>query len=123
MTVRVSHTLADLERDAKRIPVKAARGMAKAVRNNAKAGNRLAARNAKESAGSHGKHYHRAFTAEALSPLEWEYGPDASKPQGGMSFEYGSRNQAPHMDLNKSADVYGYQLRLDVMDLAKDLFW
>lgn len=123
MNFTARHTLKDFESDAKKVPAKAARGMAKAVRTNARAGNRLAARNAKASAGKHGKHYHRAFSAEAIGPLEWEYGPDSAKPQGDMSFEYGSRNQSPHMDLNKSADVYGFQFQVDARDVVKGLFW
>ena len=35
---------------------------------------------------------------------------DVAKPQGDMSFERGSRNQPPHLDLNRSADVIGPQL-------------
>jgi hypothetical protein len=32
-------------------------------------------------------------------------------PQGGMSFEFGSRNQPPHLDLNRSADIIGSAAR------------
>lgn len=123
MTVRVTHTLAGLDRDMRALPVKAVRETAKVVRANAVEGNRRAKAFAQASAGAHGKHYHRAFTAEALSATTWEYGPDASKPQGGMSFEYGSRNQRPHLDLNRSADVQGVKLGESVRDLLNNLFW
>lgn len=123
MTVRVTHTLDSLDRDMRALPAKAARETAKVVRDNARLGNRIAKANAKQSAGRHGKHYHKAFTAEPIGPFEWEYGPDSARPQGGMSFEYGSRNQPPHLDLNKSADVIGPKLRDDVGDMLDGLFW
>lgn len=123
MRISVTDTLGDLERDLRRVPVKVAREMAQSVKSNAKAGNRLAAKNATATAGRHGKHYPDAFTAEAITPLMWEYGPDSAKPQGGMSFEEGSRNQPPHHDLLKSMDVYGWQLRLDARDAIRGAFW
>lgn len=124
MTVHVRHTLGGLDRDMRDIPVTAARETAKLVRNNAKDGNRRAKAFAKVSAGKHGKHYHKAFTAEVGDdPFTWVYGPDDSKPQGDMSFEYGSRNQKPHLDLNRSADIVEWQMRLDVKDMLDRLFW
>jgi hypothetical protein len=59
--------------------------------------------NAKESAGRHGKHYPKSITAEqvpAADAIEWEVGPETRLPQGSMGrgFEYGSRNQPPHLD-------------------------
>ena len=123
MRVNVSHSIDRLERDARQIPVKAARKMASTVRKNAEQGNRLARSIARRSAGSHGKHYPNAFTAEARGALAWEYGPDASRPQGGMSFEYGGRNQPPHLDLNKSADVQGPRFARDAGNILDGLFW
>ncbi|MFI6299548.1 hypothetical protein ACIBEJ_48695 [Nonomuraea sp. NPDC050790] len=60
-------------------------------------------RNARESAGSHGKHYPRSITAEQIpssSAAEWEIGPDRARKQGSMGrgFEFGSVNQPPHLD-------------------------
>lgn len=123
MRVTVTHTLDALERDARAIPARTTVGLAKIVRANAKAGNALAKGNARRTAGKHGKHYPNAFTAEAISPLMWEYGPDDSKPQGGMSFEMGSRNQPPHLDLTKSRDVQGPKFGKDVSDFLDRLFW
>lgn len=57
--------------------------------------------------GRHGKHYPKSigFSTRTVGPLavEAEVGPDASKPQGGMSFEFGSRNQPPHLSGQKAA--------------------
>lgn len=59
--------------------------------------------NAEATSGEHGVHYPKAITAElafGVSNIAVDVGPDSSMPQGGMGkgFEYGSRNQPPHMD-------------------------
>lgn len=122
-SIRVTHTIGGLERDMRRIATTTKAKMAKVVRRNATQGNRLAKGIARRSAGAHGVHYPKAFTAEAITPLMWEYGPDASMLQGDMSFEYGSRNQPPHLDLEKSQDVIGPAFAKDVADTADGLFW
>lgn len=124
--VTIHHTINLLERDARKIPAKAAKGFAQATRDTAREGNLIAKGFARESAGAHGKHYHRAFTAEKTgrSPYQWEYGPDAARPQGGMSFETGSRNQPPHLDLARSQDVIaGRVLPAKVRAVLDGLFW
>lgn len=55
----------------------------------------------------HGKHYPKAITNELTEAgLAVEIGPESHRPQGGMGagFEYGSRNQPPHLSGNKMAD-------------------
>lgn len=121
--IRVVGGVGDLADDLRAIPTKSATGLARAVRSNAEQGNRIARNFARESAGAHGKHYHKAFSAEARTSLSWEYGPDAAMPQGGMSFEFGSRNQPPHLDLARSADIIGPKLADDVGDVVDRLFW
>lgn len=62
--------------------------------------------NAKETAGQHGKHYPKAITAEQIPVTDeilWEVGPERMRKQGDMSFEYGSRNQPPHLDGARAA--------------------
>lgn len=56
--------------------------------------------NAVLTSGETGKHYPNSITAESRIALgiEIEVGPDPSMKQGGMSFEFGSRNQPPHLD-------------------------
>jgi hypothetical protein len=124
--VRVTHTIGDLASDLRTIAVEASPTMAKVVRKNAIAGNRIAREFASQQHtmnSNYDIHYPRAFSAEARSPLSWEYGPDASKPQGGMSFERGSRNQPPHLDLARSADIIAPRLASEVLDAVADLFW
>lgn len=67
--------------------------------------------NARATAGHHGRRYPASITAEkkvsALGTIGYEVGPEIGKPQGGMGkgFEYGSRNQPPHLDGKRAADA------------------
>jgi len=59
--------------------------------------------NARTTAGEHGKHYPDAITTEmrfAGLGIKVETGPESGLKQGGMGpgFEFGSRNQEPHLD-------------------------
>lgn len=58
--------------------------------------------NATATSGKHGKHYPSSITSETKVALGIHVvtGPESSKPQGGMGrgFEFGSRNQPPHLD-------------------------
>lgn len=121
--ISVRHSIDRLAADMADIPVQAQAKFADAVAGAARGGNALASEFARESSGRHGVHYPDSFDAEQLSPFEWEYGPDASKLQGGMSFEFGSRNQPPHLDLAQSADVAGEVLEHNVADAVDSLFW
>lgn len=118
---RIKILAADLER----VPELATRRIAEVVEDTAKRGNRIAKAFARESAGDHGKHYHNAFQAEraGLSGLTWVYGPNAAMRQGGMSFEFGSRNQPPHLDLAKSADLIGPDFQRKVGDAIQKAMW
>lgn len=129
--VTVTSTLEFLESDLKHLAVQTRKDMRDTVRDGIKVGNTVAKDNARRSAGRHGKHYHRAFTAEMRSDFHGfgssvfsgEYGPDISKPQGGMSFERGSRNQPPHLDLARSADAIGPAFARKVAALPSRWFW
>ena len=65
------------------------------------------AANARETSGVHGRHYPDSIDSEMQisTDIVIEVGPNPAKPQGGMSFEYGSVNQPPHLDGQKAADV------------------
>lgn len=130
--ISVTHGIGDLAADLRTIARKAPGELSGVVRSNIRAGNGLAKGYAKQSAGRHGKLYHRAFSAEmrsvagfsgGVSIYSGEYGPDSAMPQGGMSFEGGSRNQPPHNDLAKSADITGPAFAHDVGRKADSLFW
>ena len=57
--------------------------------------------------GAHGKHYPSSITYETktVGPLVVQsvVGPESERPQGGMSFEFGSRNQPPHLSGQRAA--------------------
>lgn len=63
-------------------------------------------RNATETAGKHGRHYPKAITFDmkVSTSITAEIGPDPSLPQGGMSFEFGSAKQEPHLDGQRATD-------------------
>lgn len=116
--------VADMTEIAKKAPIEL-KGI---VRDNIKAGNTIARDFATVSAGRHGKRYPKAFSAEMTQSLfdnvyQGEYGPDVNMPQGGMSFEFGSRNQKPHLDLAKSADLIGPSFDQEVGDAVDRWFW
>lgn len=131
MRARVTHSIGELAADYSAIVTQAPRDMIRTVREAVKVGNVVARDNAKRSSGQHGKHYPKAFSAEMHglqsagaggSVYSGEYGPDASKPQGDMSFEGGSRNQKPHHDLARSADLMGPALAGEVRRLPDKWF-
>jgi len=122
--------LSDLRDDLQTIAVESKKRMRDVVRDGVKAGAMLAKDNARISAGEHGKHYPNAITGSLHGGLglfgnvvSGEYGPDSDLPQGDMSFEHGSRNQKPHLDLARSADIIGPSFAQEVRDMAEDLFW
>lgn len=128
MRIKVTHDIDDLANDLAAIPAMAARDMRSAVGDAADYGNRIAQANARGTSGAHGKHYPRAFTADAPrgtggAGFSAEYGPVAGRPQGGMSFEFGSRNQRPHLDLAKSKDAAAARLASNVRGAIPGWFW
>lgn len=123
MRLTVSHDLDRLQRDLKKIPGKLAGGAERAAARRAQEGNRNAKRRATRTAGKHGKHYPSAFIAERVGDMHWRYGPITSIAQGAMSFEGGSRNQPPHLDLEKSAAVVGPKFGRDISQLIGRVFW
>ena len=130
MNVNVSHGLGDLARDMEKIPPKARKDMRDTVRDGVRAGAELARINAKRTSGTHGKHYPKSITASMNrggglfgNVISGEYGPDSAKKQGGMSFENGSKNQPPHRDLARSADIIGPSFAQEVRKLPDRWFW
>lgn len=128
--IREHDTLDGLQAALVNVARKTPPAMRGVVRDGVGAGNLLAQEYAKVSAGRHGKLYPRAMTAEMHRTLfafgnvvvQGEYGPDISKPQGGMSFERGSRNQKPHLDLARSADRIAPSFQQEARRMVDDLF-
>lgn len=122
MYVHAHHTVDHLARDIRKAAVKIEAGLPRLVKRNAELGQKLARESVRRNAPIYGVHYDDAITTERTGKLEWEYGPDSAMPQGGMSFEFGSRNQKPHLDLNNAADIVGPKLARDVHELIARAF-
>lgn len=127
-TIKVESHLGELKADMDRIVARAPKDMGSTVREGIRTGNTLARDFARRSAGRHGKLYPRAFSSEmklygGFGLIAGEYGPDEAMPQGGMSFERGSRNQKPHLDLARSADIIGPAFDGEVSRLPDKWFW
>lgn len=69
--------------------------------------------NATATAGAHGVHYPASINYKmkpALTAVVAEIEPTAGMQQAGMSFEFGSVNQPPHLDGQRALDQIGPQL-------------
>lgn len=132
MRISVRSSLGSFAKDCVTASTICRREMRGVVSEGVRVGNSVAKDNARRTAGAHGKHYPNAFTSEMhglASSLaggnlySGEYGPDASRPQGDMEFEWGSRNQEPHLDLNKSADLVGPAMPREAQARLDLVFW
>lgn len=80
------------------------------------------ASNAREASGEHGKHYPASIDSELvfdIGGISVDVGPNRAKKQGSMGrgFEFGSKNQPPHLDGLRALD--GMQMRAErMMDAA-----
>lgn len=91
----------DLARDFGESPAKVAAGLFEAFRGAGEGFRDDWQHNARATAGDHGKWYPDAITTEmrfAGTSIEVETGPESGRKQGGMSFEFGSEKQPPHLD-------------------------
>ena len=79
--------------------------------------------NAEVSAGRHGKHYPASIEANILPGFSAHsrIGPNESMRQGGMSFEFGSRNQPPHLDGQRALDGLSTDIRRRITKAALGL--
>lgn len=118
-------TLADLERDCRTIAAEFKPKAAESVRDVAKDGNNAGKANARRTGGKHARKYAGTFSAERKGPLSYEWGPRASG-QGELVhvLERGSRNNPPHHDVAKAADLFGANaLERKIDGVMDDLFW
>ena len=126
MRVRVTGGVSDLARDLDQLARRSHRELNGVVRDAAKKGNRLAREFASEDHTMFSDvdvDYPKAFTVEQVGPLAYEYGPDASLPQGSKAsgYEHGSINQAtPHQNLDRSVDIIRVEFPMDVSDKLRD---
>ena len=83
--------------------------------------------NAAATSGVHGKHYPNSIDSElafTITSVSVDVGPNAAYPQGSMGrgFEFGSRNQPPHLDGVKALEAVGPVVEKLVGDAIGDVF-
>ena len=102
-----AHELSALAVDLGKIGVKSTSTMVKVFRESGDQLVKTWAANATETSGQHGRHYPKSIDMEmqVSTDIVIEVGPNPAMPQGGMSFEYGSRNQPAHLDGQRAADA------------------
>lgn len=120
ISMNVTHTLGDLERDFHDIAVRSVPDLTKAVRKNVNEGTRLAKTIARGAAGPHGKAYYKRISGEMKGPMSGEFGPtgDPKTEFVGVGFRHG-RN----LDLPRTADIIGPKLARDVDRVVDGWFW
>lgn len=76
--------------------------------------------NAVVSSGRHGRHYPNSIEANIIPGFSAHsrIGPNESMRQGGMSFEFGSRNQPPHLDGQRALDSLSTAIRVRITKAA-----
>ena len=101
-----SHAAAALSVELPKIGMRGARVMGDVLVEGGKDLREAWKRNARETAGEHGRLYPESIESHLVPSLALvvEVGPNPSKPQGSMSFEFGSSKQPPHLDGQRAAD-------------------
>lgn len=131
MSIRVTHSIDDLADDMRGIAVRSPGDMKDVVRQGIKAGNMVAKDLARESSRKHAKLYPGTFTANMYrggglfgNTYSGEYGPEP-RGQGNLAgiLENGSRNNPPHLNLARSADLIGPSFAQEVRALPDKWFW
>jgi hypothetical protein len=130
--VTVHHNIGQLAADMADIPVRASVDMRETVRDGIRLGNSLAKDFARESSGRHARKYpgtfssemHKTFRGFGAQIFSGEYGP-AARGQGLLApiLENGSRNNKPHFNLTRSADMIGPAFAGEVRRLPDRWFW
>lgn len=103
----------DLARDFGKAPAAVAKGLYDAYRGAGEGFRDDWQSNARATSGEHGKHYPDAITTEMKFGgfgIEVETGPETGRKQGGMSFEFGSSKQPPHLDGLQAMPLAGKRL-------------
>lgn len=132
-TIRVRHRgVTDLAADLRHIATTAHGDMRDVVQEGIRVGNTVAKDYARESSGEHARKYpgtfsaamNRGYRGQGVSIIQGEYGP-RSGGQGDLAsvLENGTRNNPPHNNLAKSADLIGPAFQGEVSRLPDRWFW
>lgn len=119
-SIRVTNKLDDLRYDMTAIKVGAETQFPGVVARYARMGNNAAQRFARQRSGPHGLNYWKRITAEARTPLSWEYGPEGDVVDNAVGA--GWRNGPANTDLERSMDVVGPKFADAVGKTAERLF-
>lgn len=120
MAISVSSNAAQVSLDLGKIGYRATRRL-QAVVEDAGTDVRDAWRdNLAESSGSRGPHAPAAIKAHS-GVLVSEIYPDESMKQGGMSWEFGSENQPPHLDGQRALDSLAPRINRRIDAIVADL--
>lgn len=122
MSVRVRHTIGDLERDCVKVIATARPRMTKVVKKNAEQGAKIMQGIARGAAGPHGSNYYKRISGELTGPLTGEFGP--SGDVDGNAVGAGWRHGPPNTDMPKAADLQGPRFASDAGKIFDNgLFW
>lgn len=119
-SIRVTNKLDDLARDMKGIATTGRAAMVPVVARYGEMGNNAARRFARQRSGPHGANYYKRITAEARTPLSWEYGPEGDVVENAVGA--GWRNGPANTDLERSMDYVGPKFADAVGKTADRLF-
>lgn len=119
-SIRVTHTIADLESDCRKIVAEAPRRMTKVVAKNVRQGHVTAQRIARQKSGPHGANYWKRITAEMTGPLSGEWGPTGEVVGNAVGAGY---RHGANTDMEKSQDIQGPRFAKDAASIFDSLFW
>lgn len=110
---------AELSRDLGRVPAQSIPAIRPYIQDGAARVKAAWQANARETSGAHGRHYPNSITYDTrvlASEVVGEIGPDSAKPQGSMGrgFEFGSKNQPPHLDGLRAVDSVEASIERDI---------
>jgi hypothetical protein len=115
-TIRVEHTIGDLEADCREIAATTKARFSRVVKRNVTQGNALAQRFARASSGPHGLNYYKRITWRDDRPPVWRVRPHGTVV--GNAVGAGWRHRQANTDLEKSLDIIGPRFARDVSNIA-----
>lgn len=119
--ITVSHSIGDLADDlARNVALAQSEPPMMALRA-VERGKTLARQFARAGAGRHGRDYYKRITAEMLTPLSGEYGPEGIPKSDFVGVGY--RHGGPNMDLPNSADIVVVEMAEEAQRLYDRMFW
>lgn len=120
-TVRVTHTLAGLQRDLAGIPKKHLTGMTRLTNESRRSAEKYMQGLAKSRSGPHGRSYWKRIDSTLTGPMSAEIGPRGEV--AGNAVGAGWRTGGPNTDTEKTADLIGPRHARYISNHLNGLFW